>query len=284
LFRSAAGALAEIASDPKHLGAKIGFLAVLHTWGQKLQLHPHIHAIVPGGGLSPSGDRWIACRKNFFLPVKVLGALLRGKFLAAVRENAENEKLLFPQELDPKRAPTRYRAWLDELYAASWVVYSKPPFGGSEQALGYLARYTHRVALSNDRLLRLEDDRVHFQYKDYSDASQSKTTSLEALEFIRRYLLHVLPPGFHRIRYYGLFANRWRTASLERCRALLGAQPPEAERPADDAGDQESESWEQRLHRLTGIDSTVCPVCKASRLVHLETLKRRPKAVSRAPP
>jgi len=138
--------------------------------------------------------------------------------------------------------------------------------------------------LSNDRLQRLEDDRVHFQYKDYSDAGQSKTTSLEAPEFIRRYLLHVLPPGFHRIRYCGLFANRWRTANLERCRALLGAQPPEAERTADDAGDQESESWEQRLRRLPGIDPTVCPVCKTGRLVHIETLKRRPKAVSGAPP
>jgi len=261
LFRSTAETLLTIAADPKHLGAKIGFLAILHSWGQRLDLHPHLHVIVPGGGLSPDGQRWIASRRDFFLPVKVLSRLFRGKFLDEVRKMARQGQPIFPRRLDPKSQPSAYRCWLDELYAAPWVVYSKPPFGGAERGLQYLARYTHRVAISHDRLKRLDNDRVVFDWKDYRDDNKVKVMSLEAVEFLRRFLMHVLPSGFHRIRYYGLFANRHRAANLERCRYLLGVpqEPlPEADAAANDEA-SETEGWEERMLRLTGVDPTLCP-------------------------
>ncbi len=252
LFRATADTLLEIAADPKHLGAKLGFLAILHSWGQRLDLHPHLHVIVPGGGLSPDGQRWIASRRDFFLPVKVLSRVFRGKFLDEVRKLARQGQPVFPRRLDPKSQPSAYLCWLDELYTAPWVVYSKPPFGGAERGLQYLARYTHRVAISDDRLRRLEDDRVVFDWKDYRDDSQMKVTSLEAVEFLRRFLMHVLPSGFHRIRYYGLFANRHRAANLERCRYLLGVETePVAEAANDEAS--EDEGWEERMLRLTHL-------------------------------
>ena len=167
LFRTAADTLLKIAEDPKHLGAKIGFLAVLHSWGQRLDLHPHLHVIVPGGGLSPDRQKWIASRRDFFLPVKVLSRVFRGKFLEQIREMARQRQPVFPRRLDSRQQPGAHQSWLDELYAAPWVVYSKPPFGGAERGLQYLARYTHRVAISHNRLQRLEDDRVVFEWKDY---------------------------------------------------------------------------------------------------------------------
>ncbi len=208
LFRTSADTLLTIAADPKHLGARIGFLAVLHSWGQRLDLHPHLHVIVPGGGLSPDGQRWIASSGDFFLPVKVLSRLFRGKFLGGIGEMARQGQPVFPRRLDPREQPSAYKCWLEELYAVPWVVYSKPPFGGAERGLQYLARYTHRVAISHDRLQRLEGDRVVFDWKDYRDDNKVKTMSLDTVEFVRRFLMHVLPSGFHRIRYYGLFANR----------------------------------------------------------------------------
>jgi len=222
LFRATADTLLTIAENPKHLGAKIGFLAILHSWGQRLDLHPHLHVITPGGGLSADRQRWIASRRDFFLPVKVLSRVFRGKFLDEVQKMARQGQRVFPRRLDPRQEPSAYRCWLEELYAAPWVVYSKPPFGGAERGLQYLARYTHRVAISHDRLQRLDSDRVVFEWKDYRDDSKVKVMSLEAVEFLRRFLMHVLPSGFHRIRYYGLFANRHRAANLERCRYLLG--------------------------------------------------------------
>ncbi len=259
LFRSAADTLLTIAEDPKHLGAKIGFLAILHSWGQRLDLHPHLHVIVPGGGLSPDGQRWIASRGDFFLPVKVLSRLFRGKFLDEVQKMARQGQPVFPRRLDPKSQPSAYLCWVDELYAAPWVVYSKPPFGGAERGLQYLARYTHRVAISDDRLKGLDGDRVVFDWKDYRDDNQVKVTRLEAVEFLRRFLMHVLPSGFHRIRYYGLLANRHRTVNLERCRVLLGVViEPVPEAANDEAS--EAEGWEERMLRLTGVDPTLCPV------------------------
>ena len=181
LFRTTADTLLKIAEDHKHLGAKVGFLAILHSWGQRLDLHPHLHVIVPGGGLSPDGRRWIASPDNFFLPVKVLGRVFRGKFLEQVRQMARQGQPVFPRRLDPGEEPSAYRCWLDELYAAPWVVYSKPPFGGAGRGLQYLARYTHRVAISNHRLQGLEDDRVVFDWKDYRDEGKVKAMRLEAV-------------------------------------------------------------------------------------------------------
>jgi len=263
LFRATADTLLTIAENPKHLGAKIGFLAILHSWGQRLDLHPHLHVITPGGGLSADRQRWIASRRDFFLPVKVLSRVFRGKFLDEVQKMARQGQRVFPRRLDPRQEPSAYRCWLEELYAAPWVVYSKPPFGGAERGLQYLARYTHRVAISHDRLQRLDSDRVVFEWKDYRDDSKVKVMSLEAVEFLRRFLMHVLPSGFHRIRYYGLFANRHRAANLERCRYLLGvpsllAGDTQAEVPANDDS-SELETWEERMLRLTGIDPTLCP-------------------------
>jgi len=263
LFRATADTLLTIAENPKHLGAKIGFLAILHSWGQRLDLHPHLHVITPGGGLSADRQRWIASRRDFFLPVKVLSRVFRGKFLDEVQKMARQGQRVFPRRLDPRQEPSAYRCWLEELYAAPWVVYSKPPFGGAERGLQYLARYTHRVAISHDRLQRLDSDRVVFEWKDYRDDSKVKVMSLEAVEFLRRFLMHVLPSGFHRIRYYGLFANRHRAANLERCRYLLGVpsllvSDTQTEVPANDDS-SELETWEERMLRLTGIDPTLCP-------------------------
>ncbi len=261
LFRTTADTLLEIAEDPKHLGAKIGLLAVLHSWGSNLELHPHLHVIVPGGGLSPDRQRWIATKRDFFLPVKVLSRVFRGKFLEEVRRMARQGQPVFPRRLDPRDEPSAYRCWLDELYTAPWVVYSKPPFGGAERGLQYLARYTHRVAISQDRLRRLEDDRVVFDWKDYRDDGKVKVMSLDAAEFLRRFLMHVLPSGFHRIRYYGLLANRHRATNLERCRYLLGVVTETKPDPQVAANDEasEPESWQERMLRLTGIDPTLCP-------------------------
>jgi Putative transposase/Transposase zinc-binding domain len=284
LFGAVAQTLLEIAADPEHLGARIGFVAVLHTWGQLLQDHVHLHCIVPGGGLSPEGDRWVFSREDFFVHVKVLSRLLRGKLLAGLKKLAEDGELRFPHRIDPTTEPHAYQSWLDQLYGQEWVVYSKPPFGGSEHGIGYLARYTHRVAISNDRLLGIEDDRVHFRYKDYKHDGEWKQSSLHVFEFLRRFLLHVLPDGFQRIRYYGLLAHRCRAANLERCRTLL-ALPAPAEPAESDSEDEET--WEQRLLRLTGIDPTICPICGQGRLVFLQTVEAQPQepsAISRGPP
>ncbi len=259
LFRASADTLLTIAEDPKYLGAKIGFLAILHSWGQRLDLHPHLHVIVPGGGLSSDRQQWIASSRDFFLPVKVLSRVFRGKFLDEVKKMARESQPIFPSRLDPRDQPGAYQNWLDELYAAPWVVYSKPPFGGAKRGLQYLARYTHRVAISENRLLRIENDRVVFEWKDYRDDSKVKPMSLDAVEFLRRFLMHVLPSGFHRIRYYGLFANRHRAANLELCRQALGVaeESPEPEIVANDEA-SETETWEARMLRLTGIDPMRC--------------------------
>jgi hypothetical protein len=228
LFRAASQTLHEIAADPKHLGAQLGMLAVLHTWGQNLHHHPHLHCVVTGGGLScnargivDKSPRWLSCRPGFFLPVRVLSRLFRGKFLAGLRAAFDRGQLRFPGDLTPWAAPADFARWLTPLYQCEWVVYSKPPFGGPEQVLKYLARYTHRVAISNARLLSLDDGKVTFRYKDYADAAHSKTMTLTAVEFLRRFVQHVLPKGFVKIRHFGLLANRHREAKLETCRRLL---------------------------------------------------------------
>jgi hypothetical protein len=221
LFRTAAEALLTIAADPKHLGAGIGFFAVLHTWGQNLLHHPHVHCVVPGGGLSPDYDRWIGCLPGFFLPVRVLSRLFRRLFLEALQQAFQNGRLEFFGELEPLRDPDAFNRYLIPAGEAEWVVYAKPPFGGALQVLEYLGRYTHKVAISNRRLLSIANGEVSFQWKDYRHHQRSKVMTVSADEFIRRFLIHTLPPGFPRIRYFGFLANRHRKEKLALCRHLL---------------------------------------------------------------
>jgi predicted Zn-ribbon and HTH transcriptional regulator len=226
LFETAAATLLEVAADPKHLGAEIGFLSILHTWGQTLQPHPHLHCVVPGGGLSPDHQRWIASRTHFFLPVKVLSRVFRGKFVAGLRRAAESGQLAFHGECLPLANPQAFAAFLRTLFRQDWVVYAKPPFGGPEHVLQYLARYTHRVAISNHRILAVTDSHVTFRWKDYAHGSRHRTMTLTGKEFLRRFVQHVLPKGFPRVRYFGCLANRRRKNLLPLCRLLLTQIPP----------------------------------------------------------
>jgi hypothetical protein len=225
LFEAAAATLLEVAADPKHLGAEIGFLSILHTWGQTLQPHPHLHCVAPGGGLSPDHQRWISSRTHFFLPVKVLSRVFRGKFVAGLRRAAESGQLAFHGECLPLANPPAFAAFLRTLFREDWVVYAKPPFGGPEHVLQYLARYTHRVAISNHRLLAVTDSHVTFRWKDYAHGSHPRTMTLTGEEFLRRFVQHVLPKGFPRIRYFGWLANRRRKTLLPLCRLLLAQMP-----------------------------------------------------------
>jgi hypothetical protein len=222
LFRATSETLRTIAADPKHLGAEIGFFAVLHTWGQNLLFHPHLHCVVPGGGLSPDGKRWIPCRPGFFLAVRVLSRLFRRLFLELLEKAFADGQLQFFSALEDLRDRQVFLRYLAPLPNRECVVYAKAPFAGPQQVLHYVGRYTHRVAISNNRLLDIENGRVQFRYRDYRDSSQQKTMNLSVDEFIRRFLLHVLPDGFHRIRYYGFLGNRYRQQKLEQCRQLLG--------------------------------------------------------------
>jgi hypothetical protein len=223
LFRTAAETLLTIARDPQHLGCEIGFFAILHTWGQNLLHHPHVHCVVPGGGLSPDYDRWISCLPGFFLPVRVLSRLFRRLFLEALEKAFDTGKLQFFGEIESLREEAAFQAFLAPLRQREWVVYAKPPFGGAQQALEYLGRYTHRVALSNERLLAVDQGEVTFQWKDYrhQHKQNSRRMTLDADEFIRRFLIHVMPPGFQRIRHFGFLANRFRKEKLALCRKLL---------------------------------------------------------------
>jgi Putative transposase/Transposase zinc-binding domain len=228
LFRAASEALREVAAAPKHLGAQVGLVAVLHTWGQDLHYHPHLHVVATGGGLACAADgtvatppRWVACRPGFFLPVRVLSRVFRGKFLALLRQ-AQAAGQLYGWGAGADRAePSGFAAWLRQQYQSDWVVYAKPPFGGPGQVLKYLARYTHRVALSNRRLVSLDEERVTFTAKDYATGDRRRLVRLSAEEFLRRWVQHVLPRGFVKIRHYGLLSNRGRAERLTVCRALL---------------------------------------------------------------
>src|ERR1700694_1136166 len=227
LFRATAETLLPMARDSKHLGAEIGFFAVLHTWGQNLQHHPHLHCVIPGGGVSSDHERWIGCRPGFFLPVLVLSRLFRRLFLEMLQKGYAAGQLQFFSDLKPLQDPQIFASYLNPVLEAEWVVYAKPPFGGPQQVLEYLGRYTHRVAISNQRLLGMQDGQVCFRWKDYRHEQRPKTMTLSADEFIRRFLLHALPPGFRRIRYYGLFAPIHRREAVILCRKLLLAPVPD---------------------------------------------------------
>ena len=266
LFRAAAETLLTIARDPQHLGAEIGFFAVLHTWGQNLQHHPHVHCVVPGGGLSPDHDRWIACRHGFFLPVRVLSRLFRRLFLEALRTAFDQGKLRFFGELEELCHAERFAAYLTPLHDKEWVVYAKPPSAATVQALEYLARYTHRVALSNDRLLAVEDGSITFQWKDYRDEGKvkSRRMTLEADEFIRRFLIHTLPDRFQRIRHFGFLANRFRKEKLDLCRRLLSAPIAELLPGAAQCA--------ALLAELAGPSTARCAVCGMGAMVRVAAL------------
>jgi hypothetical protein len=229
LFRASAETVMTIAADPRRLGARVGMTSVLHTWGSALTHHPHIHMIVPGGGLSPDGTRWLACRPGFFLHVRVLSRLFRRLFLEGLMDLHREGRLAFFGALAELADAKTFTAWLAPFRKSDWVVYAKPPFGGPEAVLAYLSRYTHRVAISNHRLVSADADSVAFRWKDYriKSGDRQKIMRLAAPEFIRRFLIHVLPDGFHRIRHYGLLASAARKANITKIRALLGVQKPE---------------------------------------------------------
>src|SRR5882724_2394050 len=223
LFRASAETLLEVARDPRHLGAEIGFFTVLHTWNQKLGLHPHVHCVIPGGGLSPDHTHWVKSRDRFFLPIHVLRRVFRGKFVAALRQAFHDHQLVFQGNLTLLTQPSTFAAWLRPLFRKDWVVYSKPPFGGPEYVLQYLGRYTHRVAISNHRLVSFAEETVTFRWRDSAHNNEQKLLTLSRDEFLRRFLLHVLPKGFVRIRNFAFLANRRRATLLPLCFHLLGS-------------------------------------------------------------
>jgi Putative transposase/Transposase zinc-binding domain len=266
LFRATAETLRTIAADPKHLGAQIGFFAVLHTWGQTLCAHPHLHCVVPGGGISPDGTRWISCGPNFFLPVAVLSRLFRRLFVDYLTQAFDAGKLQFFSSLEPLRVRAAFLRYITPLRKTDWVVYAKPPFAGPEEVLEYVARYTHRIAISNSRLLDISDGQVQFRWKDYRDNNRHKTMTLGTDEFIRRFLLHVLPDGFQRIRYFGFLANRYRADKLALCRRLLKMQPP-ADTP------EPKKDYKDHYEALTGSSLKTCPLCRCGTMVVIETFE-----------
>lgn len=267
LFKTASETMLSIAADPRHLGARIGITAVLHTWGSALTHHPHIHMIVPGGGISPDGERWVSARPAFLLPVRVLGALFRRLFLTRLLALHDAGRLTFFGQLTPLADRRAFLRHLSPVRKKRWVVYAKPPFAGPEAVLAYLSRYTHRVAISNGRLLRFDEEGVTFRYKDYRRSGQDRqqVMTLPADEFIRRFLLHVLPRGFHRIRHYGLLAGSTRKAQLERARTLLAVAPPATEETLVEPPDPRPP----------------CPCC-GGRMIVVEIIERRYQP--RAPP
>jgi hypothetical protein len=243
LLQASAATLLEVARDPKHLGAEIGFFSVLHTWNQKLEHHPHVHCVVPAGGLSLDRNHWIRPRYPFFLPVKVLSRVFRGKFMAALKRNFRQGKLGFHGNLKPLAHPKVFSAWLRTLFRNDWHVYSKRPFGGAEHALCYLGQYTHRVAISNHRLVSLADDKVTFRWRDSAHNNEHKLMTLSLDEFLRRFLLHTLPKGFVRIRHFGFLANRRRAALLPLCFQLLDAEQPSQSEPEASPSKQPRPLW-----------------------------------------
>jgi len=263
LFRATAEASRTIAADPKHLGAQIGFFAVLHTWGQALSHHPHLHCVVPGGGISPDGTRWVSCRPNFFLPVSVLARLFRRLFLEHLQQAFDAGDLKFFSSLDPLRMRDAFLRYLAPIRKKDWVVYAKKPFAGPEEVLKYVARYTHRIAITNNRLLDTNDGKVQFRWKDYRDGNRQKTMTLGADEFIRRFLLHVLPDGFRRIRYFGFLANRYRAEKLALCQQLMQMPPPKATHEANT-------DYRDRYEALTGISLRTCPLCRCGTMVVID--------------
>ena len=259
LMQATSQTLLEIAADPQHLGAEIGFLTVLHTWGQNLLHHPHVHCVIPAGGIAPDSSHWIHCRANFFLPVRVLSRIFRGKFVTGLKQAFVEKELAFHGNLAELAAPARFAGLLDQVVRRDWVVFAKRPFGGPRQVLKYLARYTHRVAIANRRLVALRQGRVTFRWKDYAHGGRQRCMTLAATEFIRRFLLHVLPHGFMKIRHYGFLANRARQAKGDLCRRLLNMPSTPTPAPEDVRPNQPVETTDAEPLRR-------CPHCREGRL------------------
>lgn len=273
LFQATSKTLLEIAADKKHLGAKIGFFAVLHTWGQKLELHPHLHCVVPAGGLSFDRKRWVHCKRSkkskkiFFAPVRVLSEVFMGKYIALLRQAYRNGKLCFFGDFEALQRPGEFEKFLDTAVKHRWVVYAKRPFANAECTVKYLARYTHRVAISNSRLLNMDNNQVAFSWKDYRNGCARKTMRLDGVKFIRRFLLHVLPPRLIRIRHFGMFCNRLKAECLAICQRLLGN--------CQQANEQEGEQQREIGTECSPSEETKpCPRCKSGRMIITETWER----------
>ncbi len=268
LFKAAAQTLLAFGRDPRWIGGQIGFILVLHTWGQKLPQHVHVHGLVTAGGLSPDGTSWLPAKTRFLFPVCALSEVFRAKYLEFLARARKRGELTFAGRSGELADEQAFDAFLAKLKQRHWVVYSKPPFQGPNHVIAYLGRYTHRIAISNDRIIAIEEDRVRFRWRDYRDASKLKIKSLEATEFIRRFLLHCLPSGFMRIRHFGLLANRHRRQKLARCRELLDQPAPEP-RPKETA--------EAIMLRLTGRDILACPHCGKGRLRSTAIIEPQPR-------
>ena len=266
LFKAVSETLTELAADRKRLGAEIGFISILHTWGQNLTDHPHIHTVVTGGGLSRDGRSWKPSKKDFFLPVKVMSKLFRGKFIAYLKKFRAENKLVYPGAISNLAQPGAFNDLITDLYKKKWVVYCKPPFDGTKGVLEYLGRYTHRIAISNHRIVQMDDDAVSFRWRDYADNNKRKIMTVDADEFIRRFLLHVLPDRFVKIRHYGLLGNRCRRMKLHRCRELLACTDQTKE-------ERKKETWQDALLRLTGFDVSKCPACGKRTMRTVEIIK-----------
>jgi hypothetical protein len=267
LFRSVSETLMELANDPKHLGAHIGFIEILHTWGQNLMEHPHIHCVVTGGGLSPDRSRWVSAGKRFFIPVKVMSALFRGKFLDYLKVSYKAGELVFPGVIGHLKESGAFEVFRRQFYHKKWVVDCRAPFNGVQGVLQYLSRYTHRVAISNHRILKVADGKVAFLWRDYADGAKEKVMTLEVQEFIRRFLLHVLPARFVKIRHYGLLANRKCKDNITLCRELLGADKTVTK-------DKDiPETWQEHLLQVSGVDLTKCPHCQKGRMFLVDVLE-----------
>jgi hypothetical protein len=249
------------------LGAQIGFIGILHTWGQNLMDHPHVHCVVTGGGLSNDESHWVACRKNFFIPVRVMSDLFRGKFLDYLKKSYNSKELEFTGSISRLMDQFAFEQFLGKLYHKKWVVYCKPPFNGIGGVLQYLSRYTHRIAISNNRILKVEDGRVTYLWRDYADGDREKIMTLDANEFIRRFLLHVLPERYVKIRHFGLLANRKRKHNIALARMFLGNSKTAIVKA-------EHKTWQELMLAVTGIDVNGCPVCRKGRMVTTEILLR----------
>ena len=273
LFKATSETLLELSKDRKYLGAEIGFTTILHTWGQNLMNHTHTHNIVPSGGLSFDGQRWINSKKGFFIPVKVLSRKFRGKFLYYLKKDYYVNKLKFINEIEELKYKDVFRCFVDRLYNKEWVVYCKPPFGSAEHVIGYLGRYTHRVAISNNRIVAFENGYVVFKWKDYRDNNKEKYMTVTAEEFIRRFLMHVLPCKFVKIRHYGILSNRNRITKLKKCKRILKVSMSKIEAKV-------KLSITELLFKLTGLDINKCPCCSGK----MVTKRKLAPKISGPPP
>ena len=261
-FKSVSETLLELSRDKKYLGADIGFTTLLHTWGQNLMNHPHIHCVIPGGGLSSDRSKWINSKKKFFIPVKVLSRKFRGKFLYYVNELYLKNKLKFSSNISELASRDVFSQFKDSLYKKEWIVYSKPPFGGAEHVLQYLSRYTHRVAISDNRIIKVDNDKVVFKWRDYKDNNKEKIMTLNPQEFIRRFTMHILPDGFVKIRHYGILGNRNKHLKFKRCLEIFRVKPKK----------DDSLSSAELFFKLTGIKIGMCKACEKGNLIKKDKL------------